>query len=110
MWDYTGYALEFFQKIPFWEMESYDEFISDKRSFCLAKSGEIYAVYLPDINKPKIDLSDVEGDFEIGWYNPREGGNMQDGTIRNVRGGGMIDMGSPITDTELDWVALLKKN
>ena len=33
MWDYTRFALDFFEKIPFWKMKSHDELITDEKSY-----------------------------------------------------------------------------
>ena len=45
-WDQNRYALQFFNNhIPFWEMEPSDDLTSDDVSYCLAKEGEVYAVY-----------------------------------------------------------------
>ena len=109
MWDYTRYALEFFEKIPYWEMASYDELITDENGFCFAKPGEIYAVYLTKGLPQKINLTNVNGDFAVRWYNPRKGGKMKTGTIEKVMGGRITDIGLPISDFNKDWIVLLKR-
>ena len=109
MWDYTRYALEFLRKIPFWEMASHDELITDENGYCFAKPGDVYAVYLPKGLPHKIDLSATQGKFGVSWYNPRKGGEMQVGTIETVMGGSITDIGLPRSDFNKDWVVLIKK-
>ena len=51
LWDQTHVALEFFQQhLPFAEMQPADELCGAKDDWCLAKPGEVYAVYLPAAN------------------------------------------------------------
>ncbi len=108
MWDQTSYALEFFQRhLPFWEMKSRDDITPDEKDYCLALEGEIYAVYIPEGAQTKIDLTDYEGDFDINWFNPGKGGELQLGTITRIQGGHMSDIGYPPANTDKDWVALI---
>jgi hypothetical protein len=108
MWDQTRYALEFFQRhLPFWEMKSRDDITPDEKDYCLAIEGEIYAVYIPEGAQTKIDLTDYEGDFDINWFNPGKGGELQLGTITRIQGGHMSDIGYPPANTDKDWIALI---
>ena len=129
MWDQTRYALEFFQQhLPFWEMKSRDDITSNKSDYCLAMDGEIYAIYIPGSgqnipgnnqsiqgssqNNPekvqnKIDLTGYEGEFDINWFNPRKGRELELGTVTRIPGGLVSDIGSPPSDLEKDWVALI---
>jgi hypothetical protein len=47
---------------------------SDNSKYCLATSGSLYPVCLPDGGTAKIDLSDAPGTFTVQWFNPRHGG------------------------------------
>lgn len=115
MWDQTRYALEFFQRhLPFWEMKSRDDITLNKSDYCLAMDGEIYAVYIPgrgqnipESSQNKIDLTDYEGEFDINWFNPRKGGGLKLGSVTRIPGGLISDIGSPPSDPEKDWVALI---
>lgn len=114
-WDYCKIAIDFFQTgdIPFWEMKNADELIGNPENqntrFCLAKRGEIYLVYLPEGGSTEIDLSDVKGSFEINWFNPREGGDLQQGTVKRIKGGKTSSIGEAPSDKTQDWVAVIKK-
>ena len=61
--DYGRIALELFraQKIPFWLMTNADALIGntarDNSRWCLAKTGEIYLVYLPAGGTADLDLT-----------------------------------------------------
>ena len=115
-WDYSRFALAFFKDhdIPFWEMKNADERVGneahDNSVYCFAKPGEIYVVYLPPEARPvSLDLGGAEGSFRVQWYNPRTGGALQEGSITEVTGGTVADLGSPPADLKADWVILVKK-
>jgi hypothetical protein len=114
-WDYCRIALDFFKtyNIPFWEMVNRNKLINNmddnKDKFCLAKEGELYLVYLAYIPTAKLDLSQVQGSFTVKWYNPREGGKLLTGKVRNIKGGKIVDLGGPPTDSKEDWVVIVQK-
>jgi hypothetical protein len=105
MWEQTRYALEFFHKyLPFYQMSPKDSLVS--RGWCLAKPGEVYAVYLPGGGSTELDLA--EGSYTVHWYNPRAGGELQTGSIEKVKGPGEVSLGNPPKDTDKDWTILVK--
>ena len=53
---------------------------NDKNDYCLAKEGEIYAVYLPEGKATDIKLP--EGQYTVQWFNPRDGGDLLTGTVK----------------------------
>ncbi len=74
MWDLTRYALEFFHEhLPFTKMTPHDELTSDANDYCLAKPGEVYAIYLPAGGTTNLDIGNSSATFTIQWYNPRRG-------------------------------------
>ncbi|WP_169513396.1 DUF5060 domain-containing protein [Flexithrix dorotheae] len=106
-WDYNKHALDFFNEhLPFWEMEPDNELASNENAFCFAKEGEIYAVYLPYGKSTKLDLS--AGNYEVKWYNPRTGGELQNGSVQELNGEAGADLGMPPLEDNQDWVALVK--
>ncbi|MCB0631238.1 MAG: DUF5060 domain-containing protein [Saprospiraceae bacterium] len=110
VWDFTKVALDFFHEyLPFDEMESRDELMVGDRSFCLAKEGEIYAIYFPNGGSGNLDLTGQAGDFEVLWFNPRDGGEPVPGNITKISGTMSQSLGDPPTDPEKDWVALIRK-
>ncbi len=79
-WDLLRYAHEFFTRyLPFHEMRHADELTPDSSDFVFAKPGEVYAVYLPDGRPAELDLTGATGEFEVKWYDPRFGGELQEG-------------------------------
>jgi len=109
-WDYCRYMLAFFDEnaVPFWAMESHDELTSVEADYCFAKPGEVYVVYLKSGGPVALDLRGVEGLFEVMWYDPRNGGPLQAGTVREIAGGGMRDLGSAPGAQDADWVILVR--
>ncbi len=107
-WKQSTLATRFVQQFPLEEMKCSDELVNSKGAFCLEKPGEIYIAYLPaGTQNAKINLS---GDktFSIKWFNPREGGEMQAGTVETVQGKGFQSVGNPPSESEKDWVVVLQ--
>ena len=106
MWDYTRHALAFFREhLPFWEMAPDDALSWAGGDFVLAKPGETYAVYLSSPKATRVNLA--PGTYSVKWYNPRDGGSLQDGTVTRVVGPGWQDVGTP--EGAGDWVALIRR-
>lgn len=111
MWTQTRYATDFFhQYLNFWEMESKDELVSTADAYCLAKTGEQYAIYFPmnSEGNHKIDLQANTKSYQVSWYNPREGGALQMGNVTEIIGSGWHDLGQPPSTPDMDWVALVQ--
>jgi hypothetical protein len=109
MWDYTRHALHFFQQhLPFREMVV-EEGVLTGAGYVFAKKGELVAAYLPNPNQVELDLAHYAGNFDVLWYNPRAGGDLQRGSAEQVRGGGKALVGNPPADPEKDWALLLKR-
>nr|WP_299070424.1 DUF5060 domain-containing protein [uncultured Allomuricauda sp.] len=108
-WDQNRHALNFFEThIPFWEMEPANQLTTDDTSFCFAKENEVYLIYLPmELETTSIDLGNSGKDFTIKWYNPRDGGNLKDGSVTLTKASGIVALGLPPTDHDKDWVALV---
>ncbi|WP_136480736.1 DUF5060 domain-containing protein [Cognatitamlana onchidii] len=109
-WDQNRYALDFFNNyIPFWDMEPRDDLItSEGVSYCLAKEGEIYAIYSEgDVEKIRLNLGNTGNEFIVKWYNPRLGGVLQLGSIQSVSASGNVELGMPPSEKNRDWVLLI---
>jgi hypothetical protein len=113
-WDYCRICLEFFKDkdIPFHEMSPSDELIGNAKfnndKYCLSKSGEIYLIYLPTAGSTELDLSGVDGDFNVSWFNPRTGKDLpaEGAATTQLTGGGTVSVASGITDGQ-DVVAIV---
>ena len=109
LWELTGYAMNFFQEhLPYWEMKANHELVDPEGGYCLEKAGEVYAVYLPDSKAYTLNLGVSKNTFQVQWFDPLKGGDLQEGTIKTTEGGRIVSLGSPPTKGQ-DWVVLLKK-
>lgn len=110
LWDQTRHAMDFFHNhLPFTEMENMDELTADENDFVLAKAGDVYAVYQPAKGSTSIDLSGANGSYTVDWYDPRNGGDLQKGSIAEVEGNAKQELGDAPDNPEKDWVILLRK-
>lgn len=113
-WDCCHIALEFFrqQNIPFWNMQSLDELVANPEfnndRYCLATPGKTYLIYLPDGGSATLDLSGVQGDFDVRWFNTREGGPLLVGSVKEIAGGNKVSVGMPPLDSEFDWLVVIR--
>jgi hypothetical protein len=114
-WQFARIALDFFREhqVPFWEMTCQDALVGndqhDNSRYCLAKVGAVYVVYLPTGGESALDLTGAAGKtFQAHWFNPRTGGPLQSTKISTVTGGGEVQLGAPPSDTQADWVVLLR--
>ena len=114
-WDYCNVAMKFFieNKIPFSDMKNADALVDNKTNdnskYCLAKTDEVYLVYLPTGGTTTLDLTSVKGQFTVSWFNPRIGGSLVTGTVNQVQGGAHAALGTAPSDTEEDWAILIRK-
>lgn len=95
-WDYCRYALEFFHHnaIPFHEMVNDNGLSSADNDYCFYKEGEVYVIYLKNGGTTNLDLGAAEGSFQVRWYDPRNGGSLQNGSVSEVAGGGEAALGN----------------
>ena len=114
-WDYCRIAIQFFHKhkIPFWEMNCRDELVGntdhDISKFCFAKDNDTYLVYLPNGGSSNLDLSNADGEFQVKWFNPRDGGELAIGSVQTVSGGETASVGMAPTDSDQDWLVVIRK-
>jgi len=52
----------------------------------------MYIVFLRN-GSGTINLENQSGEFTLKWYDPRNGGNLQTGTIKNFKGGKVQKIG-----------------
>ncbi|MCC6798175.1 MAG: DUF5060 domain-containing protein [Candidatus Hydrogenedentes bacterium] len=104
MWDQTRYALEFFKRLPFSQMEIADDVVSGGEAWCLAKPGEAYAIYAYPATNLSVTLP--EGQYRVRWYNPRAGG--EPGNAIEIKGGSPQALGNPPADADKDWAIIIK--
>jgi hypothetical protein len=114
-WDYARIALTFFrsEKVPFWDMTVADGLVgnysNDNSVFCFAKAGEIYLVYLPSGGSADLDLAGATGQFNVSWFDPRNGGALKRGSVASVKGGGKVALGAAPGSPEEDWLVVVRR-
>jgi len=102
MWALTKFALSFFQQhLPFTRMEPADHLVSRAGVHCLAREGEVYAIYFPQGGTTGLSL--IPGSYEAEWYNPRTGGNLIPDRALNVQKAGDVRLGPPPGESGRDW-------
>ncbi len=99
--EWSGYLLDFFDRIPYWQMEVVHGQVSGGDGYMLEDSGRTYAVYLPDGDEVSLDLS--AGEYQLTWFDPGSGSETDGGTIS---GGDSTALGRPPFDG--DAAALLQ--
>ena len=118
LWRYTRYARNFMDQIPFGDMVPSHNLLTGESTYAktnplisgvvLAKSGEVYAIHLPNASSTgTLDLSGASGSFTKRWYNPRTG--SFEGSTTTISGGGNVSVGSPPSSPSEDWVVLIEK-
>jgi hypothetical protein len=107
-WKQTIIATDFFlSNLPIAQMKPANELVSPATAYCLAKPGEVYAVYLPKAEPSEITI--LAGKYMVKWFNPRTGGKLQDGIIK-IMNGGKVSLGQPPAEPGKDWVVLITKS
>ena len=107
-WEQSTIATQFIRDFPVEEMKNHDELLDVKEGYCFANPGQVYVIYLPAGNKnAKLQLEGNKN-YSVKWFNPREGGNLQNGSVTSVSGGGKKALGNPPADADEDWVVVLR--
>lgn len=111
-WDYCRHARAFFvQHLPFSEMANRNDLVGNggntNGKYCFAKPGSVYAVYLPSGGTSDLDLTGVAGTFTVRWYDPRNGGGLQTGSVATITGGGQRGLGNAPNNGTQDWAVLV---
>lgn len=107
-WDYHRYALDLMRQLPFTTMEAQDDRLGGEDGYVFSDGLEVFAVYLKDGGTgTTLDLPD--GTFNVQWFDPRNGGSLQAGSIAQVNGGTDTAIGSPPSNNGQDWVAVASR-
>lgn len=93
-----GHIVDFFSSFEWWKTNPHDELV-DNGAYCLARPGEIYAVYLPKEGKVTIHLE--AGTYSAQWFGASTGEIIP---LPLVNGPVWT---SPPTPDRLDWALLL---
>lgn len=111
-WDQNRYALNFFKQIPFWDMAPADDLVygDNEDVYCFAKKDEVYVVYIPmELETATLNLGNSDKTYTVKWFDPRNGGDLQDGSVKTLKTSETANIGLPRSDKEKDWVVLIKQ-
>jgi CubicO group peptidase (beta-lactamase class C family) len=110
MFQQTKHAVDFFQRyLPFHEMQPADHLPLAYADYGLAKEGEVYCIYLFSGGNTRLKLGTHRGPFSVHWFDPRNGGRLQLGSVKTVWGPGQVEIGEPPHARSKDWVCLVRK-
>lgn len=107
-WDQSAIAKNLFETLPYPEMINLDEKLKSGSGYLFGKEGEVYLLYLIESASAVIDLKGQKGKYEILWFDPRKGGDLQQGSIQRIQGNEESDIGNPPSDENLDWAILIR--
>lgn len=107
MWDMTRDALRFFRQLPLPALQDCNAAVSGSGVRCTGKPGEVYVIELPNGGTTSLNVTQHSGTFLVKWFNPREGGALQNGTITSISGSAIQSIGLPPTQQSSHWVALV---
>ena len=114
-WNQAAIAIDFFtnNKIPFWDMENRNDLVGNAENkntvYCLAKENDSYVVYLNSVETSALDLSNASGSYEVLWFNPKKGGELQKSKVKTVTGGSVVELGKSPDKKQQDWAILIRK-
>ncbi len=111
-WDFARYAIRFFDitDLPLTQMRNNNALSSNNNDYCYAKQGEAYVIYLKNGGSTNLNLNGQTGQFTVKWYDPRNGGNLKNGSITSVGGGGNRSLGNAPNNSNKDWAIVITKN
>ncbi len=113
LWEITNNAKNFVNTyLPYWEMQPAHNIVNHKEGYCLKQKNKIYAAYFPKSKSYILDLTEATGTFNVKWYDPFYGGELQWGTVQTIKAGNStVNLGNPPTSNKnQDWVVLITKN
>jgi hypothetical protein len=102
---FQGYAhmVDFFTSFEWWKTEPHDELVNNG-NYCLAKPGELYAIYLPHGGNVTLELR--AGKYEGVWWEASTGRKIELAPL-NVTAASWT---SPTAPGNNDWALLLSKS
>lgn len=108
LWEDTRHAIDFFRDyLPFSDMVPADSLQSSQGGWCLAKPGEVYLVYLKNGGTTYLTVAPA-GNYTVKWFDPRNGGALQNGSVTSIAGGGTRHLGNPPSLDSSDWAVLVR--
>jgi hypothetical protein len=116
MWEQSLFALAFFRdnKVPFWTMSNENIRLPDDSDdwVLMSADGATLVLYKKNSVTEGISMAGLTGRYIIDWYNPREGGPLQEGTVATIVAGGnaLVSYGNAPGSNDSDWVVLIRRD
>jgi hypothetical protein len=95
------HMVDFLTSFEWWKTDPHDELV-DNGAYCLAKPGEVYAVYLPKGGKVTVKLE--PGTYDAEWFDANTGETVPSPSAEGPA------WTSPNAPGWLDWALLLQKH
>lgn len=128
LWRDGAAALAFFDRHVGTEalrMEAADDLTPNPDDFVFADLGRLYVIYTtPNVPSAlplnynqhfgnqagvRLQLFGQTGDYSVGWYDARIGGDLQMTPIARVAGGGMANLGKPPEGGSGEWAVVVRR-
>ncbi|WP_218840202.1 malectin domain-containing carbohydrate-binding protein [Spirosoma fluviale] len=107
MWRYSRYALDFFEKYVSVPLPDLSPLNQVSNGWLLGKDGKLYVIYLKNGGSTNLTIN-TGGNYSVQWYDPRNGGDLQNGSVTKVSGNGTKSIGNPPNSATQDWVVLVR--
>jgi len=88
-------------------MQAMDDLTGRSDDYVFAKPGERYVIYLPDGAPANLAVPDA-GPYRVAWYDPREGGDLQNAKVLTAEEGALM-LGAAPSARDRDWVVLVER-
>lgn len=110
-WEMGKICIDFFAEnnFPVTEMISQNELVTSEGDFCFAKEGDTYLVLLKKGGESQLNLKEFKGKYSVEWFDPRNGGNLQKGSVKTIQKSGMVSLGNPPNNMNKDWVVIVRR-
>ncbi|MDX1680657.1 MAG: malectin domain-containing carbohydrate-binding protein, partial [Akkermansiaceae bacterium] len=111
--NWSGHARDFLGALPLLEMSSSLDLVSSASGtdYTLAKTNDVYAIFNDRVGTGMtLDLSAASGSFDVRWFDPRNGGALQNGSVTTVTGGGVVSLGDAPNNLDKDWAVLVRRS
>ena len=82
--------------------------LSQASGYVFSDQTDVFAVYLEE-NAGDATLTLPDGSFDVRWFDPRAGGELQTGSVDAVEGGSSVDLGNPPSAPQQDWVVKISR-
>jgi len=107
-WEQSTMATNFMRQFQLESMKGANDLIDSGNAYCMAQPGLLYLVYIPDASQQTSLKLDTEKEFILRWFNAKEGGSLQEGSIKTIQGPGIVSLGQPPAAIGKDWVVVVE--